>query len=403
MGIPKAKPMAFHVMVKPRGAICNLGCEYCFYTSKEALYPEGTFRMSDATLEAFTKQYIEAQDVPEINFAWQGGEPLLMGLDFYKRAVELQKKYAPVGIRINNAIQTNGTFITDEWAKFFAEHRFLVGLSMDGPADIHDRYRKDKGGHGSHAQVLNAWKTLQKFKVETNIMCCVHAGNGDHGGKVYKFFRDELKADFLQFIPILEPIDEELTRFTHECHKSYDIIPQSVGSEQYGRFLISIFDEWVRHDVGKVFIQIFDITLGAWMGQPGGVCVFAKTCGSAMALEHNGDLYACDHYVFPQFFLGNIHQKPLKELVLLKAQEDFGKAKYSKLPTYCLDCKVKFACNGGCPKNRIATTPDGKEGRFNYLCPSYKAFFNHVAPYMQQMASLLRSRQPAARIMDLIR
>ena len=233
-------------------------------------------------------------------------------------------------------------------------------------------------------------------------MCCVHAGNGDHGVKVYKYFRDELKADFLQFIPILEPVDEELTRFTPECHKSYDIIPQSVGSEQYGRFLISIFDEWVRHDVGKVFIQLFDITLGAWMGQPGGVCVFAKKCGSAMALEHNGDLYACDHYVFPQFFLGNIHEKPLKELVLLKAQEDFGKAKFSKLPAYCLECKVRFACNGGCPKNRIASTPDGKEGRLNYLCPSYKAFFNHVAPYMQQMASLLRSRQPSARIMDLI-
>jgi len=387
-----APPPAFHIMLKPRGAICNLDCHYCYFLSKEFMYPGSDFRMSESMLEEYTRQYIEAQQVPEVTFAWQGGEPTLMGLDFFKKAVEFQQKHKKPGMRVENALQTNGTLLDDEWCEFLHRSDFLIGLSMDGPRKLHDFYRVDKGGQPTWEKVMRAARMLHKHKVRYNILTTVHAANAPHPLEVYRFLRDEVKTDFMQFIPIVERDNET------GYQEGNTVKDRSVTAEQYGDFLIQIFEEWVRRDVGKVFVQIFDVALAGYAGHRPGLCIFEETCGSALAMEHNGDVFSCDHYVEPDYKLGNIMDVPLSEIVLMDEQIKFGQDKRDTLPQYCLDCEVKFVCNGGCPKNRFITTPAGEPG-LNYLCAGYRAFFNHVRPTMNFMARELAARRPPANVM----
>jgi len=388
-------PPAFHIMLKPRGAICNLGCQYCYFLSKERLYPKSDFCMPDDLLEDFTRQYIQAQQVPEVTFAWQGGEPTLMGLDFFEQAVGFQRRYARPGQKIHNAIQTNGTTLTKEWCRFFKQHDFLVGLSLDGPRALHDAYRQDKGGQPTFERVIAGLALLKQHQVSTNALTTVHAANGDHPLAVYRFLRDEARLDYIQFIPIVERDNET------GYQQGSRLTQRSVKAKQYGRFLTAVFDEWVRRDVGQVYVQIFDVALGAWLGQPGALCIFAPTCGTALAMEHNGDLYACDHFVEPNYLLGNIREQALLELVAGPKQVQFGQDKLAKLPKYCLDCEVRFACHGGCPKNRTLRSPQGEPG-LNYLCQGYKDFFQHIDEPMRIMAFLLRQQRPPAEIMNIL-
>jgi uncharacterized protein len=348
--------------------------------------------MSDDLLEEYIRQYIDAQRTPEVTFAWQGGEPTLMGLDFFKRAVELQHALKKPGTRITNALQTNGTTLDDEWCAFFHDHGFLIGLSMDGPADLHDAYRVDKGGKPTHQSVMRGLRLLQQHSVEFNILTTVHSANAPHPLKVYRTLRDVVGAKFIQFIPIVERHGEAGRQ------RGGRLTARSVSARQYGRFLISVFDEWVRHDVGTVYVQLFDVSLAAWTGRSPGLCTFMETCGSALAMEHNGDLYACDHYVEPGHLLGNISEVPMAEMVLSEQQRAFGESKRSTLPPYCTECEVRFICNGGCPKNRTMRTPDGDPG-LNHLCKGYKAFFAHIAGPMRFMANELHSRRAPANIM----
>jgi uncharacterized protein len=382
-------------MVKPRGPICNLDCAYCYYLSKKRLYLDSDFRMSDDLLDTFTRQYIQAQQVKEVTFGWQGGEPLLMGLDFFRRAVELQEKYRRPGMRIVNALQTNGTLLDDAWCHFFHEHDFLIGLSLDGPRELHDACRVDKGGRGTFDRVMQGLALLKKHDVEFNVLTCVHAANAEHPLEVYRFLRDEVGTSFIQFIPIVERDNE--TGF----QAGREVTERSVAGRQYGNFLIEIFDEWVTHDVAQVFVQIFDVALEAWLGRPPGLCVFGETCGHAMALEHNGDLYACDHFVEPRYRLGNIGETPLAQLAGSRRQRRFGLAKRDTLPARCRECEVRFACNGGCPKNRLLRTADG-EPDLNVLCKGYKAFFTHIDRPMRLMAAALRMGRPATVVMDIL-
>ncbi len=393
MALPVTEtPYAFHIMTKPRGAICNLDCEYCYFLSKERLYPDSKFRMSETLLEEYTRQYIESQRVPEITFAWQGGEPTLMGLDFYKQAVAYQQKYKKPGMRISNSLQTNGVTLDDDWCRFFAENDFLIGLSLDGPQQIHDTYRVDKGGKPTFDRVMAGMRLLQQHGVEFNILTTVHAANQDHGLEVYRFLRDEVGTQFMQFIPIVERDND--TGF----QEGDQVTNRSITAEGYGRFLIEIFEEWVRHDVGRVYVQIFDVALAAWIGSNPGLCIFEETCGSALAMEHNGDVYSCDHFVEPNYLVGNIVDIPLTEIVMSDQQQAFGLAKRETLPQYCRDCEVRFVCNGGCPKNRFIQTPDGEAG-LNYLCAGYKAFFTHINEAMTFMALELEHQQPPANVM----
>ena len=382
-------------MLKPRGALCNLSCQYCYFLSKERLYPDSAFRMSDALLEEYTRQYIAAQRVPEATFAWQGGEPTLMGLDFYRRAVELQREYAKPGMRVVNALQTNATTLDDEWCEFFHAHNFLLGISLDGPRAMHDAYRVDKGGAPTYDRVMNGIALLKKHQVEFNILATVHAANAPHPLEVYRFFRDEVGAQFIQFIPIVERANE--TGF----QEGDKVTMRSVGSEQYGDFLIAIFDEWVRRDVGRVFVQIFDVALAVWTGQRAGLCIFEETCGDALAMEHNGDVFSCDHFVEPRYKLGNLEDTPLFDLVASRQQGQFGRNKRDTLPRYCRDCSVHFICNGGCPKDRILKTPAGEPG-LNYLCEGFKAFFTHIDRPMKLMTQLLHAQRSPADIMLLL-
>ena len=385
-------PPAFHLMTKPRGAICNLDCKYCYFLSKERLYPNSEFRMSDNLLEEYTRQYIEAQRVPEVTFAWQGGEPTLMGLEFFQQAVGYQQKYKKPGMRIYNAFQTNGVLLDDDWCAFFKTNDFLIGLSVDGPRHLHDAYRVDKGGQPTFDRVMRGLEVLKKHGVDVNILTTVHAGNGDHGLAVYRFLRDEIQTQFMQFIPIVERAND--TGFQEGCA----VTERSITAEQYGRFLIEMFDEWVLHDVGRVFVQIFDVALAAWTGNRPGLCIFEETCGAALALEHNGDVYSCDHFVEPAHKLGNLQFIPLAELVGSAQQQRFGQAKRDTLPRYCRQCEVRFVCNGGCPKDRFIETPDGEPG-LNYLCAGYRAFFNHVNRPMRMMAAELAQRRAPANVM----
>ncbi len=388
-------PASLHVMTKPRSAICNLDCKYCYFLKKEALYPDSDLHMDEKTLESYTRQYIEAQRFPEITFAWQGGEPTLMGLEFFEKAISFQQKYRKAGMQLQNTLQTNGTTLNDDWCRFFQQHNFLVGLSLDGPQPLHDAYRVDKGGQPSFNSVMTGLKLFKKHQVDFNILTTVHAANADHPLDVYRFLRDEVQAQFIQFIPIVE-------RKNQTGHQEgFKVTKRSVTGKQYGQFLIAIFDEWVQRDVGQVFVQIFDVALGVWYGQPASLCIFGETCGTALALEHNGDLYACDHYVEPNYFLGNIKEENLLNLVGGDQQTRFGLDKRDSLPRFCMDCEVRFICNGGCPKNRIRRTPDGEEG-LNYLCEGYKTFFQHIDEPMKMMTRLLQHGRAPAEVMLLM-
>ena len=393
--MPQDAPPAFHLLAKPTGAVCNLDCMYCFYPSKERLYPGSRFRMADDLLETYVRQLIESHRTPEVTVAWQGGEPTLMGLDFFKLSVECTEKYKRPNQRIVHTMQTNGTKLDDEWCAFLKEHDFLVGLSVDGPREQHDAYRVNRGGTGTFDQVMRGWRLLKKHGVDVNILCTVHAANADDPLEVYRFFRDELEAAFIQFIPIVERISPDGSPLLQEGDTVTD---RSVKGEQYGRFLVEVFEEWVRRDVGRVYVQMFDVALANWAGAPPGVCVFSETCGQALALEHTGDLYSCDHFVEPEHLLGNIKRTHMIELVASDQQRRFGQDKLDALPRYCRECDVRFACHGGCPRNRFIEAPDG-EGGLNYLCAGYKMFFNHVARPMRMMADLLRQGRAPAEIM----
>ncbi len=382
-------PSAFQVIAKPCGAACNLSCDYCFYLSRERLYPGAGLRMSQDTLENYVRQHIEANCAPEVTFHWQGGEPTLMGLDFYRRAVELQRKYARPGTRILNTLQTNGTTLNGEWCGFFRENRFLVGVSLDGPRARHDAYRKGKGGGPTFDAVMAGIALLREHGVEWNVLTCVHAANADCGLEVYRFLRDEVRAFMVQFIPVVEP-----------GAGGEGAANRSVTGPRYGRFLITVFDEWVRRDVGRVFVQIFDVALGVWLGLPSTLCVFSETCGDAPAMEHNGDLFSCDHFVDPGHKLGNIGQRHLGDLVASPRQRAFGEDKSRTLPRFCRQCSVRFVCNGGCPKDRSGTSPDGEPG-LNVLCQGFRAFFTHIDRPMRIMAELLRKRRSPAEIMGI--
>lgn len=396
--LPKNAPPAFHLLAKPTGAICNLDCEYCFFLAKEQLYPGSKFRMSDDLLEIYIQQLLQSHQTPEVTIAWQGGEPTLMGLEFFARSIELVEKHKKPGQKVSHTLQTNGTRLNNDWARFFKQHNFLIGLSVDGPKNLHDTYRVDKRGRGTFEQVIQGWKILKKHQVDCNILCTVNAANGDRPLEVYRFFRDELGAEFIQFIPIIERVNEDGSTLIQSGNQ---VTERSIKPEQFGQFLIGVFDEWVKRDVGKVFVQHFDAALANWVGVPPSVCIFSKTCGTALALEHNGDLYSCDHFVEPDYKLGNIQETPMIELIASEKQRQFGQAKLNTLPQYCRKCEVRFACNGGCPKNRFIETPDGESG-LNYLCAGYKAFFTHIDRPMRMMADLLRRGHYADEIMQLL-
>jgi uncharacterized protein len=383
-------PRAFHVMTKPIGPICNLDCEYCFYLEKEKLYPNTrSFRMNEETLENYVRQYIEAQQVNEVTFAWQGGEPTLMGLDFFRKAVEFQEKYRRPGTRILNTFQTNGTLLNDEWGEFLKQNNFLVGISIDGPPKLHDKYRYDKKGRPSSDDVLRGFRVLQKHRVDYNVLCVVNQYNGDHPLEVYHYFK-ELGAQFMQFIPAVEHLG------------GTKVADRSVRAKQYGKFLCAIFDEWVVSDIGKIFVQIFDVALEAWLGYQPSLCIFSETCGNALAIEHNGDLYSCDHFVSPDYYLGNVMETSIEEMVDSPFQQKFGTDKRDTLPQYCRECEVRFVCNGGCPKNRFIHTPTGEAG-LNYLCAGYKMFFNHIDRPMKLMAEAIEAGRPPNSIVPLMR
>jgi len=405
-------PPDYHLLAKPAGAACNLDCKYCFFLSKENLYaPRESPLMDEATLERYLRQLMESSPGPQVEVSWQGGEPLLRGLDFYRRSVQLAETYRKPHQRILHTMQTNGTLVDDEWAAFFKENSFLVGLSVDGPRALHDAYRVDKRGEGSFEDVIRGWHCLRRHEVDVNILCTIHAANADHPLEVYRFFRDELRAQYIQLIPIVERATEQTIAFANRGwggRKGADrplyrqegnlVTERSVTAEQFGQFLIAIFDEWVQRDVGQVYVTTFDVALGSWMGQHN-ACIIAPTCGTALAMEHNGDVYSCDHYVEPDYRLGNISETPLQSLVSSEKQRRFGQNKYDTLPKYCRECPVLFACYGECPRNRFISTPDG-EGGLNYLCAGYKAFFTHIDKPMRSMASLLRQGRYADEIMQ---
>jgi uncharacterized protein len=414
---PKALPQmptSFHLLAKPTGATCNLDCKYCFFLSKEMLYPGSRFRMANDLLEIYIRQLIEShRNVPEVNISWQGGEPTLMGLDFFELSIKYAEKYKKPGQNLMYTIQTNGTKIDDDWAAFFKKNNFLVGLSMDGPKELHDIYRVNKGGQGTFDQVYKGWETLNRHAVDVNILCTVHAANADHPLEIYHYFRDELKAQYMQFIPIVERATSELLPLANQGWSERpggdrplytqigDLVTErTVKPEQYGQFLITIFDEWVRRDVGQIYVNSFDAALGSWVGQPS-LCIFQKTCGKALAMEHNGDMYSCDHFVEPAFLLGNIRSTHMIDLVMSEQQQKFGQDKFDTLPKYCRECPVLFACYGECPRNRFIHTPDGEPG-LNYLCAGYKMYFQHIDHPMRLMADLLRRGHYADEVMNIM-
>ncbi len=411
--LPGNAPPPFHLLAKPTGAICNLDCSYCFFLSKELLYPGSSFRMADDLLELYLHQLIEAHArYPEVVVAWQGGEPAMMGLDFFRRSVQLAEAAKRPGQRIMHTIQTNGTLLDDQWAEFFAEHHFLVGLSIDGPREVHDAYRVDKGGKGSFDRVMKGLAVLRRAGVDWNVLTTVHAASQDRGREVYRFLRDECGARFMQFIPIVERATPESLPLAEAgwggraagrplyVQDGSLVTGRSVSPGGYGRFLIDVFEDWVRRDVGEVYVQMFDVALANWYGEPPGLCVHSETCGLALALEHNGDLYSCDHFVEPGAKLGNIRDRKLLDLVASPRQRQFGQAKRDTLPRFCRECDVRFACNGECPRNRFVRTPDGEPG-LNYLCAGYQLFFKHVDRPMRIMARLLRQGRYADEVMHM--
>ena len=392
----KSELQYFHVLAKPTGAVCNLDCKYCFFLSKEMLYPGSRFRMADELLEEYIRQLMQSQKIPEVTVSWQGGEPTMMGIDFFKRAIELQDKYKSPGMTVMNTMQTNGILINDEWCGFLKENNFLIGLSIDGTKDLHDHYRVDKGGHGTFDKVVSAARLMQKHNVDFNLLTTVHSANADHPLEIYRFFRDELNVKFIQFIPIVERKND--TGF----QEGNEVTERSVTAEQWGNFLIAIFDEWVRRDVGEVYVQMFDAALASWYGIQPAMCIFLERCGMAATLEHNGDFYSCDHYVEPNYLLGNIMEKEMTEMIISDKQIKFGNDKYDTLPGYCRNCDVLFACHGECPKNRFINTPDGEPG-LNYLCAGYMKFFRHIDEPMKFMVNKLKVNQAPSDIVNYYR
>jgi uncharacterized protein len=395
----------FHIMTKPIGPICNLDCKYCFYLEKENLYPETRhWAMPAETLEQYIREYIAAQPLDDVHFAWQGGEPTLLGVDFFRTVVSLQEKYAN-GKTIHNALQTNGTLVDSEWAGFLAQNQFLVGLSIDGPRPLHDCYRVDKGQAPTFDRVMRGLAQLKEHGVEFNTLTVVHRENSKFPLEVYRFLK-EAGSGFMQFIPVVErkaadsPPDG-LVLIQPSFDHAAEVTDWSVEPEAFGNFMARIFDEWVKQDVGNCFVQLFDVALESWMGLEQSLCVFRKTCGSALAMEHTGDVYSCDHFVYPENKLGNIMESPLEQMARSQQQKKFGEDKRDLLPRMCRECEVRFACNGECPKHRFMKTPDGEPG-LNYLCAGYKHFFKHIDPYMQFMAAELRAGRAPANIMRLV-
>ena len=391
-------PPRFHVLAKPSGSLCNLDCSYCFFLDKEALYPGSRFHMSDEILEKYIVQLIEGHRSNEVTVAWQGGEPTIMGVDFFRRAIALQEKYKKPGMTFENTMQTNGTLLTDEWCEFYKENDFLIGLSIDGPRELHDANRVDKGGKGTFDKVMRGLALLQKHGVEFNILTTVNRINGDRPLEVYRFLRDEVKTTWMQFIPIVERINDA-GRTVYQ--KGDTVSERSVKPEQFGAFLNAIFDEWVHHDVGNIFVQTFEAAARSWLGMPSGMCVFEPTCGAGIAIEHNGDLYSCDHFVEPDYLLGNVQNEQMIDMLASDFQVKFGRDKLDTLPKYCLECDVRFACNGECPKNRFIETPDGEPG-LNYLCAGYKAFFHHIDVPMRMIGDLIKRNAPAENVVPML-
>ena len=399
---PFARPL--YIMTKPVGAICNLACDYCYYLEKSKLYQESPKHiMSDELLEKFIKEYIESQTMPQVLFTWHGGETLMRPLSFYQKVMELQRKYAR-GRTIDNCIQTNGTLLNDEWCRFFHDNNWLVGVSIDGPQEFHDEYRKNKQGKPSFMKVMQGINLLNKHRVEWNALAVFNDFNADYPLDFYHFFK-EIGCRYIQFTPIVERI------FRHDDGRHLAAVEEgdnekladfSVTPEQWGNFLCTIFDEWVKNDVGEYFIQLFDATLANWVGEQPGVCSLAKTCGHAGVMEFNGDVYSCDHFVFPQYKLGNIYSKTLVEMMYSDKQQQFGRNKFDSLPSQCKECQYLFACNGECPKNRFCKTASGEPG-LNYLCKGYYQYFDHVAPYMDFMKKELLAERAPANIMEAIR
>ena len=399
--MPDGGPPGFHLLAKPTGATCNIDCTYCFFLSKDALYPNEKTRMSADTLEAYISQLLESHRTPQVTVAWQGGEPTLMGLDFFRRSVELVEQYRRPGQVVQHTIQTNGLLLDDDWCAFFKERGFLVGLSVDGPRELHDRYRVDRRGRGTFDLVMRGWQALRRHAVDFNILCTINAANQDHGRAVYRFLRDELGAAWMQFIPIVERATEDTIAIANRGWSEQAgrqrllytqtgnlVTERTVGGKQYGQFMVDIFEEWIRHDVGRVYVQLFDVTLEAYFGRHL-LCIHAPTCGYGPALEHNGDMYACDHFVEPRFRLGNIHETHMLELLASPAQRAFGEDKRGSLTAQCQRCEVRPLCHGGCPKDRFALSRDGDPGH-NYLCAGLELFFTHTRPAMQAMARLLQ-------------
>jgi uncharacterized protein len=402
--VPDAIP--FHVMTKPGGAVCNLDCAYCFYLEKEKLYP-GTSRwaMSPEVLESYVRQYIAAQPGREVHFAWQGGEPTLLGVDFFERVVALERRYAG-GKQISNTLQTNGVLLNDSWGEFLARNGFLVGLSIDGPREVHDRYRVDKGGKPTFDKVMSGLAVLKRHGVAFNTLTVVTSHSSRRPLEVYRFLK-EIGSGYMQFIPIVErttptPTADGLVLIQPSFGGPAEVTEWSVEPTAFGDFLCRIFDEWVRHDAGRHFVQLFDVALEIWYGMAASLCVFGETCGRGMAIEHTGDVYSCDHFVYPENKLGNIMDVPLAEMAGSEQQRTFGADKRDSLPRFCRECDVRFACNGECPKHRFLRTPDGEPG-LNYLCAGYKAFFHHVEPYMRFMVGELRAGRAPANVMRYAR
>jgi serine-type anaerobic sulfatase-maturating enzyme len=395
----------FHVMTKPIGPICNLDCKYCFYLEKENLYPNTKhWAMDPEVLERYISQYIAAQSSENVDFAWQGGEPTLLGVDFFRTVVSLQEKYA-VGKAIHNALQTNGTLLNNEWGEFLARNHFLVGVSIDGPRELHDFYRVDKGNAPTFDRVMRGIGKLKEFSVDFNTLTVVNRRNSAYPLEVYRFLK-EIGSGFMQFIPIVErkataPDADGLVLIQPSFEGSAEVTDWSVEARAYGEFLARIFDEWVRHDVGRYFVQHFDVALESWLGAEASLCVFRRTCGAALAMEHTGDLYSCDHFVYPENKLGNIADTALEQMVASAQQQKFGHDKLDTLPRYCRECTVRFACNGECPKHRFIMTPDGEPG-LNYLCAGYKYFFSHIDPHMRFMAAELRAGRAPANVMQIV-
>ncbi|MBN1901906.1 anaerobic sulfatase maturase [Candidatus Sumerlaeota bacterium] len=400
---------AWQVMAKPIGPVCNLDCEYCYYLEKKNLYPDQTdFRMPEAALERFIESYIRSQDIPVVTFVWQGGEPTLLGVDYFRNIIKLQKKYAG-GREICNSLQTNGILLNDEWGEFLAENHFLVGISIDGDKKLHDAYRRDRGRQPSFDRVMRGVEILKKHSVEFNTLTVVNRKNSFHGVRVYDFLKN-IGSQHIQFIPIVERLPDEAARkwnlelaappdLRDKNPEDCPVTSWSVTPRQYGVFLWSVFSEWVKNDVSKVFVYTFEEALASWCGMEPALCVFNKTCGKALVIEHNGDVYSCDHYVYPAYKLGNIMEQPLSKMATSAKQQAFGNDKFDCLPKYCLECEYFFACRGECPRYRFLKTPDGEPG-LNYLCEGYKYFFRNVDPYMKKMAALLKEGKSPALIME---